>query len=184
MAEAVLENNYRRELSNAKNRSAGGDDGLESGEDSLADGQADAGRHFRQLMNLARQRGESGIDKARTEEFDKVAKLAKEAARRWAIRRISWAFGVTLVGFIVTFAIWTIQVIWGNWLKSEVVPALVLWELIAWGFCAVIVGCILILGIVLNFLALLVSLGPIVGLTTLGPSLFNILINAARDFIF
>jgi len=150
MAEAVLENNYQRQLTSERSQSRNSLQGL------------------------------GGLDKAKKEAFEKVAELALETARRWAVRRIAWAFGATLVGFIVTHLIWTAQFILGNWLKKESVPTLNGLEVGIWAFCTFIMVALLIIVVVLLMLLLLTSLGPVAGLVYVGSMLFNTL----KDYIF
>lgn len=180
MAVRALENSYRRELANAKGL-AGGFSDSDDGDASADDNQESVARNFRRVLNLARGNYGTSQKDISKELMDKELKIAKEKIKQIVLRKISWAFGATLVMFIVTWAIWTVQVIWGNWLQKGV-PPLNRTELIIWACCTLLLIATVLIGVVLLLLALLVSVGPVVGLKIFGLELFNALADAAREY--
>jgi hypothetical protein len=78
-----------------------------------------------------------------------VADPAKQVATRAIMNRLKIAFGVTLIGAIVSWLIMTVQMIWGNWLHKFWMPSLYIWEQFVWGVGAFLVVILIIINIVL-----------------------------------
>ena len=74
-----------------------------------------------------------------------VEQLAKKIAKKASLRTVSIASGSSGVGLLVTYAIWTGQLIFGNLLDSKIVPKLDLAEKVAWFLLGVLLGLILLI---------------------------------------
>jgi len=127
----------------------------------------------RTAFKVARKKA---IKKAKEEA---AARLAKKLATKGAVRTVSISIGVTGVGLIVTYLIWTVQVIAGNLMGSKWIPRLASlgdflfwWELPLWMLMTIFV----LMGILILFILLTVALifsNPVVAATILGWSIVN-----------
>lgn len=125
----------------------------------------------RELQRLRKE----ALEKA-SEEFRRRVgkKVAQKIASRALFRSIALAAGATLVGIIVTYLIWTVQLFAGNLLGSKIIPPLDFWEIILWGILSFIVLFALILAIVQILPAVLFAGGIIDGLQLFGSLIWEV----------
>ena len=155
MAE-VLQQQYRRDLDRARrggSEEENQDDDIVGGEDVVAGDQAaqDEQRR-RRILERFRQTDvdEKFIqDRVKQQLQEEVEKKVREFAARNTWRVFNIACSATIVLIIVTYIVWTIQLIVGNLLKSPVVPKLSLTEQVLWGVTTFLLFSIVAAGITL-----------------------------------
>ena len=110
--------------------------------------QAEQG-YRRQLGFLRRKSMQHKVEQGLKEEAKKIAKqkieaAVKKATERGLIRLLGGTAAASIVGFIVTYALWTFQFWAGNILKSKIIPELEWWEIFAWIFTSILLAGLLL----------------------------------------
>lgn len=81
------------------------------------------------------------INQAKQKAEQQATRAVEKFAMRGALRVIAIGSAATIIGLVISYAIWTVQIFAGNLMGSKWIPPLELWEIIAWG----VVGLVLII---------------------------------------
>ena len=124
MADSVDQNLLRRQLAMDKAASQQNPDDSGEEEDGFGSSPARALSRLKALSRAATAKSR-GSDDLQKQLFDsQVRSVVVEAARKWALNRIKIAFGVTLVGLIVSYLIIAFQEIGHHWCGAQWIPEL------------------------------------------------------------
>lgn len=96
------------------------------------------------ILRILRRREKAVKDQIRKE----VAKKAVRVASRISLRLVNTALGASVIGLVVVWVVWTIQLIAGNLLGSQTIPPLKSWEKVAWFLLGALLGAA-VLGIII-----------------------------------
>ena len=91
--------------------------------------------------------------KAKKQLEAKIRKKITDMALKAGFRTAAAGSAATLIGLVVTYILWAIQIIAGNWLKSQIIPPLGLGERIAFG----VVTFIMVLAVIIAFIFVMLT---------------------------
>lgn len=182
MAEVLQQYQYRRNLDKARRGVDGGEEvGGDMADDIVASDQAaQSEQRQRRLLERFRQTDidEKGIqNRVKQQLQEEVEKKIKELAARNAWRIFNIACGATIILLLVTYIVWSIQLIVGNLLKNPLVPKLSLTEQVLWGVATFVLFSVVAAGLTLIIICIRLVSGDI---KLLGELLWNALTSILR----
>lgn len=159
MAEVLKQ--YRRQL--FRDQAAGDKQETEDSYDPVeADQEAGNEQRRRRLLERFRQTDvnpQALQDQVKQKLKAETEKKVKDLATRSSLRIFNIACSATIVLIVVTYIVWTIQMIAGNLLGNPLVPKLALWEQILWGIVSLLLASIIIMVFVLVIVAIRIMAG-------------------------
>lgn len=171
MGTSVDQNLLRRQLAMDKAESQQNSDDSNEEDDGFGSSPARALSRLKALSRVATAKSR-GSDDLQKQWFDsRVRSVAVEAAQKWALNRIKIAFGVTLVGLLVSYLILAFQEIGHHWCGAQWIPGLGLKQrMVFWVGLLLLI--ILVVGIILMIsLAFTALSGPVIFAQYVGKSL-------------
>jgi len=108
------------------------------------------------MLQILKRREKAVKDQIQKE----VTRRTVQVASKISLRAVNTALGISIIGIIVVYIVWTIQLIAGNILNSETIPALdlgekILWALLTGLLLTVFIGSLIIIAIIINPLSYL-----------------------------
>lgn len=131
----------------------------------------------RMLASDKREDAKEAEEKIKKELEEKIKKKVTETAAKAGFNSVSTGAAATLIGIIVTWILWTIQFIGGNWLKSKIIPALGTVRLILWGALSFIIIFLLIFVFILAIIGFVILNGWLIAATYFGTEIISFIKN-------